>query len=204
MIKAIVFDMGDVLMDLDKEACTKAFQDLGFEEITEYIDKARHKGFWGEMESGDISGEEFISECLKHCRPGTTAADIRACIAAFHPGIAAYKIDLLKELKAKYPLYMLSNNNPLSVDEFISLGRRHGVEMMDFFREVYFSYQVRMQKPDPEIYQYAIEHIGLRPEEILFIDDNAANCAASVKAGITTVHYDPKSNLRDAIMAVIS
>ena len=60
MAKAIVFDMGGVLIDLDPKACIRAFLDiLGYERIKELIDPYHQKGIYGELEEGAISADEL-------------------------------------------------------------------------------------------------------------------------------------------------
>ena len=55
MIKAIIFDLGGVLVDLDYDACVKKFKELlGFDRITEILDKSHQKGIFGDMEEGKI------------------------------------------------------------------------------------------------------------------------------------------------------
>lgn len=72
MTKAVIFDMGGVLVDLDFPRSVKDFADLGFAGYGDMLDPYKQKGLVGEMEEGLISGEEFIDTVLKECRPGTT------------------------------------------------------------------------------------------------------------------------------------
>ena len=71
MVKAIVFDLGGVLIDLDFDRSVRAFREiLGYEKITEILDLYHQKGIYGEMEGGQITADEFRAEVLKDSRPG--------------------------------------------------------------------------------------------------------------------------------------
>ncbi|MEI3341046.1 MAG: hypothetical protein V8R52_01645 [Coprobacter fastidiosus] len=61
-IKTIIFDLGGVLMDLDKQKCIEAFEDLGFSDITEYLGEYEQKGMFMDLEDGTISATEFRDE----------------------------------------------------------------------------------------------------------------------------------------------
>ena len=58
-IKTIIFDLGGVLMDLDKQKCIEAFEDLGFSDITEYLGEYEQKGMFMDLEDGTISEPNF-------------------------------------------------------------------------------------------------------------------------------------------------
>ena len=61
MVKAIVFDIGGVLIDLDPARCIEAFQTiLGFGRITEILDPSHQKGIYGDMEAGILPAGEIL------------------------------------------------------------------------------------------------------------------------------------------------
>ena len=77
MIKAIIFDMGGVLVDLDIEDCKRAFKEyLGYDKIDELIDPCHQKGIYGDLEEGKITGDEFRRLVLEESRPGSAAEDV--------------------------------------------------------------------------------------------------------------------------------
>ena len=68
-MKAIIFDMGGVLVDLDIEACKNAFkEDLEFYEIDEILDPGHQKGIIGDMESGKIDGDRKLQSKVHSLR----------------------------------------------------------------------------------------------------------------------------------------
>jgi putative hydrolase of the HAD superfamily len=197
MIKAIVFDMGGVLVDLDPKACIRAFLDiLGYERIKELIDPYHQKGIYGELEEGAISADEFRAAVLAESRPGCTPQDVDRCMDAMISGMEPYKADLLKELSQKYPLYLLSNNNEIARIRYHKILSSLGLDWRSVFREEFCSFQMKLLKPDPEFFREAICRIGLPPEEILFVDDSPVNVEAARAVGLNAVMCPQGGDLR--------
>ena len=77
MVKAIIFDVGGVLIGLDLDRCIRAFREyLGFERITELLDPCHQKGIYGDMEAGLVSAEAFRAAVLAESRPGCVPGDV--------------------------------------------------------------------------------------------------------------------------------
>ena len=93
MIRAIVFDLGGVLIDLDFDDCVRAFREiLGYERITEILDLSHQKGIYGDMEAGLISEDVFRAEVLKDSRPGCVPADVDRAMACLLTGMDPAKV----------------------------------------------------------------------------------------------------------------
>lgn len=201
MIKAVVFDMGGVLLNLDFDKCIKEFQErAGFMDIAGYLDTYHQKGFIGDLEGGVISEDEFYDECLRHCAPGTSRQVAYECFVSLLIGLNKPLMEMLKRLRKDYRLYLLTNNNPLSrraFDEMVL--KEEGIRSDDIFTHQFYSYEMKLQKPCREIFEKTVEGIGCRPEEILFVDDSPANCAAAGEIGIKTVLYTPGTDILAAL-----
>ena len=196
-MRAVIFDMGGVLVDLDVEVCKKAFRDeLGFAEIDEVLDACHQKGVLGEMEAGMIDAEDFRSYVVERSREGVKHEDVDHALYKILTGIEPYKIDLLHALSEKYDIYMLSNNNPIATKRAMEMFEEAGFSMNDDFKKCYISYQMKLLKPSEEFYKAVVEDIGLPADEMLFIDDSKANVDAAVAAGLPAVWYEPGSDLR--------
>lgn len=199
-IKAIVFDMGGVLIDLDYDRCVAAYKALGFEEICDYLDPCHQKGIYGDMESGKASEDEFYDFFLSKCHTGTTRADIDACMKSFYDGPSEKTGSLLRGLKQKgYGIYMLSNNNPIMMRICDSDFKKVGIGISDFFDQAFISSSMKMMKPDSAIFNEAIRRIGLKAEELLFIDDSPVNVEAARKSGMNAILYTSGEDLEMTI-----
>ncbi len=185
MTKAIVFDIGGVLIGLDLGRCIRAFREiLGYERITELLDPYHQKGIYGDMEEGILSADEFRSRVLAESRPGCTGADVDRCMGALLAGMDPDTVQTVKELGSRYPLYLLSNNNPIAMRLIYDLFRENGIEPETTFKDQFISCEMRLLKPSRAIYEEAVRRIGLPAGEILFIDDSENNVEAAREAGL--------------------
>ena len=204
MIKAIFFDMGGVLLPLHLERCIKAYREVaGFEDIGEYIGDTHQRGFFLDNEIGRYDRDGFINECLKHCPPGTTADDIVRAHDQFFGTPAQEDVALVKELSKKYDVYLLSNNNALSMSLHIPNFERAGLPLDRSFKKLFLSHEMHLLKPDPEIYLRAIAESGHKAEECLFVDDSQKNIDGALAVGMNAVLLSPGASLRALIKANI-
>lgn len=201
MISSIIFDIGGVLIDLDLPRSRKEFiERIGFTGIDELLDACHQKGFYSDMEEGKISEHEFRSKVLASSRAGARPEDVDASMLAMLDGVEERKAELLKELYSKgYELYLLSNNNPISMKACLSIMEEAGIEVEKIFKDKFISYEMKMLKPSPAIYEEAIRRIGRPVSEIIFIDDSMTNIEAASSLGIKAFHYERGAALEDLI-----
>ena len=196
MIKAVIFDMGGVLVDLDIEDCKKTFKELlGYNDIDTIIDACHQKGIYGDLEEGKLSADEFRSIVLAGSRPGASPEQVDEAMSHILVDIAPYKSAMLKRLSEKYELYMLSNNNPICLPYSRKMFEEAGVPLENIFRKCFFSFDMKALKPSETFYKEVINQIGLPAEQMLFIDDSMKNVEGSVAAGLPAVYYEPGTDL---------
>lgn len=181
-IKNIVFDFGCVLVDLDKYRCVEAFNSIGAQAISTYVDECRQEDLFHDFEIGHIDIDVFCDE-VRRKSPDCTATNEKICWAwnQLLTGIPERRVAKLKELKDKYRLFLLSNTNPV-----------HWLPCMEqlsgCFEKVFLSYEMHLVKPSRQIFEQMLRDADIIPEETLFIDDSKANCAAARELGIQTLH----------------
>ncbi len=181
-IKNIVFDWGGVLINLDKNRCVKAFDEIGAHHISSYVDECRQEDLFHELEIGKITVPQFCDEVRRQC-PGCVATDEDICRAwgQLLTGIPAYRIEKLRELRSRYRLFLLSNTNVIHWKKWDHL-------LEGCFEKMFLSYEMHLVKPDKEIFEEVLRQTGIRREETLFLDDSANNCAGAASVGIQTCH----------------
>jgi len=196
MAKAIVFDIGGVLIDLDMGRCIHAFQeDLGFLRITELLDPCHQKGIYGDLEAGVLHPDHFRDLILAESRPGAKRADVDRAMGQLLAGIAPETVATVLTLRERYPLYLLSNNNPISMPLCLKAMREAGMDPEHTFKDQFISCELKLLKPSAAFYREVIRRIGLPAGDILFIDDNAANVEGARAVGMQARQFLPGSSL---------
>ena len=190
MTKAIVFDIGGVLIGLDLERGIRAFKEvLGYNRISELLDPSHQKGIYGDFEGGLLSADEFRAEVLKESRPGSKLEDVDRCVRQILLDIKPETAAAVRSVYGRYSLYLLSNNNPIGMPNCLELMEKAGIGGL--YEDMFISSEMKMLKPSPEFYREAVRRIGLPPEEILFIDDSLTNVEAARALGIDARWLQP-------------
>ena len=200
MVRAIIFDIGGVLIGLDLDRCIRAFREiLGFERITELLDPCHQKGIYGEMEAGVVSADDFRAQVLAESRPGCVPQDVDRAMGALLDGVDPRTVAVIRRLQEKYPLYLLSNNNPISMPLCLKALAHAGLDPDSTFRDQFISCDLKILKPAPAFYLEAVRRIGLPAGEILFIDDNPANVEGARAVGMQARLYVPGSDMAELL-----
>lgn len=194
--KAVIFDMGGVLVDLDMQGCKDAFKRiLGYSRIDELLDPCHQKGIIGDLEGGVLTEDEFRQAVLSESAEGCVPEDVDKAFWHILEGIAPYKAELLVKMSRSYDLYLLSNNNGITMVRAYQLFEEAGAPLDKVFRKCFLSYQMKALKPSETFYKAVVEQIGLPSDMLLFIDDSMPNVEGSIAAGLPAVHYIPGSDL---------
>ena len=188
--------MGGVLVDLDMQGCKDAFKRiLGYSRIDELLDPCHQKGIIGDLEGGVITEDEFRQAVLSESAEGCVPEDVDKAFWHILEGIAPYKAELLVKMSQSYDLYLLSNNNGITMVRAGQLFEEAGAPLDKVFRKCFLSYQMKALKPSETFYKAVVEQIGLPSDMLLFIDDSMPNVEGSIAAGLPAIHYIPGSDL---------
>jgi FMN phosphatase YigB (HAD superfamily) len=179
MIDTIIFDFGDIFINLDKQATIDGLQRLGLTSWNEDLDQLNIS-----FEKGEISRDNFLLGIQKHI-PNASIEEILAAWNAVLLDFPLYRLEFLQLLSQKYRLFLLSNTDSIHINHF---EQREGASFYgDFyqcFEKVYFSYEMGMRKPDAEIYTTLIRQHELLPKHTLFVDDKKDNTDAAKALGL--------------------
>lgn len=185
MIKNIIFDFGDVFLNLDKSAAAKALAAYGFIETTPELDL-----LFKDYEKGVISTEPFLN-ATKAVFPKATVPQLIAAWNSILLDFPLSRLEFLEQLASKnqYRLFLLSNTNELHID-FVrkQMGDPDYGRFKDCFEQFYLSYEMGMRKPDLEIFEYILHQNYLTAPETLFIDDTLENIETASTMGIKCWH----------------
>ncbi|WP_053992587.1 HAD family phosphatase [Mangrovimonas sp. TPBH4] len=189
MIKTIIFDFGDVFINLDKEGAietTKAI--LNLQEFPEEMISMNCL-----YEQGLISTEEFKDFYLENFN-NISEETLKNTWNYILKDFPNHKLEFLKQLakNENYKLILLSNTNELHI-EWV----KENVPFFDDFRnqfdQFYLSHEIQLRKPNTEIYEFVLRENELKAEECLFVDDLKENTDAAKSLGIHVWNIDPKT-----------
>ena len=201
MIRNIVFDIGNVLAYFRWK---DLFQELGF--TGEKFDRIAaatilHPTMWPEFDRSLMSDEEIIASCV--AREPEFEKDIRRIFERTELLIEeyAYSYDWIKSLKEHgYRIYLLSNYGKTSFEASVNHGRLSFLPLVD---GRVISYEVKMVKPEPGIYEALLHKYDLVPEECVFLDDRKDNVEAARQKGmygIVVEGYEQAAGALDSLL----
>lgn len=186
MIKNIIFDLGNVLFDIDFHKLKPAFEKLGISDFDKQYSLLHASAIFLQLEKGEIEPSDFYDSLRKES--GLSSIN-EALEKAWNSMLLQFRwgsVEFLIKQKMNYRLFLLSNTNYIH-QQCINrmLYEKTGIpELRHLFEKAYFSHEVNMRKPDPAIYQYVINDAQLNPSETIFIDDIEANIKPARSAGL--------------------
>ena len=202
MIKNLLFDLGGVIMDIDRMNCVASFKRLGMADPEMFLGEYVQQGPFGDLESGRIDAPAFRKEMRKYLPAGVSDEAIDSAFSDFLIGIPVRRLDALEELRKRYKVYILSNTNPIMwngriAEEFAKQGK----DITAYTDGAITSFEVKCMKPDPRIFREALEKFGIKAQETVFLDDSKANTDAAARLGFETIHVAPGSEFMDLLAA---
>lgn len=186
MINTIIFDFGDIFINLEKQASIDAFAKLGLPGPTDDLVELNDK-----YETGQIDEEQFLSGFLNHI-PEAELTEIRQAWNLLIGDFPLYRLEFLQMLCGKYRMFLLTNTDATHIDYFEhQVGMTFAREFYQCFEKVYYSYEVKKRKPDPSVFEMMIRKHDLDPRRTLFIDDKKENTDAAASLGIQVWNLQP-------------
>lgn len=196
-IRNIIFDMGGVLLDLDRERCIAAFARIGYPDAATLLSNYTQQGIFGELESGLIEPSEFYDFIRSEAGRQLTDGQIMDALNEFVVGLPVYKLQMLLDLRKRFNIYMLSNTSAVMMPDIKTrYFTQQGLTFDDYFDKAFLSYEMGSIKPDPAIFRVMLDRSDIVPEESLFLDDGPANTAAAEKFGFHTYLTKPHEDYR--------
>ena len=195
-VKNIIFDLGGVILNIDYEQTANAFKKIGIKNFNDIYSQAKQGKVFDKLETGEITPEEF-REYIKEIVPSLQLSDIDKSWNAMLLDLPVQRINLLKELKKKYRLFLLSNTNEIHIKCFRKIiESSYGENIFDsIFEHQYYSSDIGLRKPNADCFQYVLEKNGLEASETLFIDDSIQHVEGARKLKINAYHLIPGEDI---------
>lgn len=186
-VKNLLFDLGGVIMDIRRENCVKALEDLKVSGVGELLGDYCQVGAFLQLEEGKMSAEDFRNYIRSRSDQPLTDEAIDKALNAFLLGIPIARLRALEALRKDYRIYMLSNTNPIMFSQRIRTEfEKDGKCREDYFDGICTSFEEGVAKPDKKIFDAVVRKFGVRPEETLFFDDSQTNLDAAAALGFRT------------------
>lgn len=189
MIKNIIFDLGGVVLNIDFQLSAQAFQKLGIKDFESLYSRAVQDSLFEDLEMGLISAKEFRNEIRLLSKLPLSDNEIDNAWNAIILDFPIKRLNLIKQISTNYSCYLLSNTNKIHYDVYQQdLKKQHGINGLEsLFIKTWLSHELKMRKPNLDIFMHALNNANLIPEETLFIDDSIQNIEAANKLGIKTL-----------------
>ncbi len=198
-IKAIIFDLGGVLLNIDFKKVSDAFKVIGVNTFDEMYSQSKVDMLFENLEIGKVSEEEFCNAINNHSGKSILSNDITTAWNSILLDFRMESLAHLKTLKNKYKLFLLSNTNSIHLEAFNkifdkSIGQ---ATFNSFFDKTYYSHEIGLRKPDAAAYLYVLNENDLLPQETLFIDDTLKNIKGAEAVGLQTIFLSDGKKIED-------
>ena len=195
-IRNLMFDLGGVIIDLDRQRCVDALVELGDSHADELLGLSMQKGEFMKLEEGKISAADFYNEMRRRIGRPVSDNEIADAINELLIGIPVERLRLLRELKQHFKVILLSNTNSIMFDTKIAdCFAQEGLSVSHYFDDIFLSYRLKACKPHADIFEKVIAQAQIIPEETLFFDDSQQNLDTAAALGFKTYLVTPDRDI---------
>lgn len=190
MIKTLIFDFGNVFLNLDLEkGLNDSLKHFNIDNFTEDMLAQNHL-----YEKGLISTEAFL-EYYSNCFPNISKSTLIELWNSILKDFPEYRLKFLQKLASEknYKLILLSNTNELHI-EWVKSNIPCYETFKKCFDAFYLSHEIGFRKPDNSIFEFVLEDNQVKANECLFIDDTKDHIISASKLGIHTWNINPKTD----------
>jgi len=186
--RAIIFDLGAVILNINYQNTIDEFTKLGVKNTATFYSKKVQTDLFNQIETGMISSNEFL-KALQNKTENTNIIQLEQAWNAMLLDLPEERLQLIKRLKKNYTIYLLSNTNAIHIDAFKKkLGNEKWLAFCKLFDKMYLSHELGLRKPDVKIFKHILKEQKLKAEEVFFIDDSPQHIAGAKKLGIHCHH----------------
>lgn len=199
-IKNIIFDLGNVIIDIDPDETSRRLRKY-FDLEYDFFKNKMSQTFL-DYEVGLLTEKEFSSALAQHAPAEISAEEVLEHWNSMLLDIPESRLKMLEELSPNYRLYILSNTNYTHM-KWVRHFLEHNFGRSNFEQwgviKAYLSHELGARKPDRESYEKVLEMEKMNPQETLFIDDHPDNIQAAKVLGIQSVWHAPGKEITSEI-----
>ena len=207
-LKHIIFDYGNVLLDIDLSLTMEALKKLNLQEFNPKDIYPDNRGIFLELELGKVTQDDLFAYLRSLSTQNPTDNELLDAWCKLLLPYDYSRFEMVAKLrKAGYSCHILSNTNKPHHDFFEPLFNRENPfnkDLKQMFDKVFYSDEMGLRKPDRPIYEMVQQELGNpEPGSILFIDDNLPNLTEPTNLGWNTIHLTAQMNLEDELRKTI-
>ena len=199
MVEALLFDLGNVLIEIDFGRAFGVWAQHAGLPAANLAKRFSVDDAYQRHERGEISAAEFYASLR-------TSLGLQISDAQFEEGWNAILIEekrevteMIAHLHAQLPTYVFSNANVTHQDHW----NRHFAHVVAPFRQVFVSSDIGMRKPEPEAFLHVAREMGVAPQRILFFDDLLPNVEGARAVGMQAVQVKSGADVRAALAGLL-
>lgn len=189
----LLFDLGNTILPISPEKTISSFLDIGLDNNILTSGTTLVERF----QKGAISETTFLNGLKEQLPQGTSIQTIKNAWNSMLLDFPLAHITLLRQLRETHRLLLLSNTNKTHYDCFSNIAKKQGFILDTLFDRTYYSHELKMSKPNPDIFEIVLKEQKVSPKEILFLDDLQENIDTAKKLGLATQLITPTLGILD-------
>jgi putative hydrolase of the HAD superfamily len=195
-----LLDLGNVLIKFDHAIIARRLSKLSGKSALVIVSQFIQSGLGERFDEGAMGAEEFVARVIKDLALGITPDEFKRIwndIFVENSGMEP----LVKKLKQRYPVFVISDTNPLHF-EFV----KERFPILRHIDQFILSYEVGVRKPHPLIFEEVLRRAGTAAEEIFFTDDRKENIEGAARLGFLTHRFKDAASFERVLrqMSVLS
>lgn len=200
-IKNIIFDLGGVILNIDKNAVLNNIAKLGFD-AKQIIENQDIRTLLLDFETGRVDTDTFRARMKVLSGMVVTADEVFDRVwCSMLLDFPEDRIETIMCLKREYRIFLLSNTNKLHYDKFTAdFLNQYGYSFDSLFDHTYYSFEMGLAKPDSDIFRTVLRETNIVPDETVYVDDSPENTAAAAEFGIKTLTIRPNSGFEELVL----
>ena len=200
MIKAVLLDLGNVVIDIDFQRVFEFWADAAEMDSQHFHERWQLDAAYREHEIGARDFEGYVAALENRFEVELPYDVWRAgwndLFTGAYPGI----IERLPAVARQVPLYCFTNTNA----EHASYWQARYEDELAAFHHIFVSSSIGLRKPDLEAYEYVLQQMGCEGPEVLFLDDTHSNITGAEQAGINCVHVTSADDVERVLDRVLN
>ncbi len=194
-IQALLFDLGGVLIELDFDRAFEYWQPISKLSVAEIKSRFSFDIPYQQLERGQLSADEYFEHLCHILQLEPDFEHIQTGWNAIFPGEITETRQLVENVRANFPCYLLSNTNAVHK----SAWSQQFPQVVQAFERLFISSEMGCRKPERAAFNHVAETLGIPLEAIMFFDDLLENVNGATAAGLTGVHVTCPGDIRTAL-----